>query len=288
MPLYFYYGFPLSVPDATTASAGLMSAADKVKLNALMVGQSQVVPFSATPTFDPSLGEAIFITLTGNITSWTLLAGTPAQRITIYFEQTTGGNTLGGQPGNVLTEGSFVLSSDNSQVSALSLQYDVPTATWFEYARSLSQQLYSDMFDGPLHQDLGGAATTSNATPLVITNYVPPVTGGAGDNNKLDLLELDVSAVDSTGAKFAIWKLVVMLIKIVFLPQTPVPASYPDVVAPVWTFTNPANPIAASGWGALPTIDVVAFGGGWDIRVIGVAATIINWRVVGRVTRVRS
>jgi hypothetical protein len=102
-------------------------------------GVAQLLVFSPTPIFEPGNGEAMRIVLTANITSWTVLAGADAQRCTLYFEQSAGGNTLAGTPGNVrLAGGAFALSAAAGAVDTLSLQYQIATATWYETSRSMA------------------------------------------------------------------------------------------------------------------------------------------------------
>lgn len=72
-------------------------AANGASISALArVLQSIVtVTYSATPTFDASLGDIFKITLTGNVTSSTLSNLTAGQRITIIvIQDATGGRTF--------------------------------------------------------------------------------------------------------------------------------------------------------------------------------------------------
>lgn len=58
-------------------------------------GSNVVVAFSATPTFDASLGNVFEMTLTGNVTSSTLSNTSPGQSLTFIFHQDgTGGRTV--------------------------------------------------------------------------------------------------------------------------------------------------------------------------------------------------
>lgn len=65
-----------------------------------VVGGSQIVVFSATPTFNFNNGNTQQITLTGNITSWTISDELPAGSYVIYFVQDgTGGWTISAPTG---------------------------------------------------------------------------------------------------------------------------------------------------------------------------------------------
>lgn len=102
-------------------------------------GVVQTVAFSATPAFNVASGETILITLTANITSWTMSAGLAGEVATIVFIQdATGGRTLAGTPGNVKLAGTFTLSTAANFVDALSLKYDSVNSVWRETGRSIN------------------------------------------------------------------------------------------------------------------------------------------------------
>ncbi|HEX6495380.1 MAG TPA: hypothetical protein VF018_07855 [Acidobacteriaceae bacterium] len=91
------------------------------------VGSSETVAFSATPTFSPST-RASMITLTANITSFTLAAGVDGQEKTLTFCQNgTGGFTVGA-PANV--HGFFTVGTTASKCSAQHFTYSAGQAAW--------------------------------------------------------------------------------------------------------------------------------------------------------------
>jgi hypothetical protein len=90
-----------------------------------------VVTFSATPTFDASLGNTQKITLTGNVTSSTLSNAATGQQINFLIcQDATGGRTFT-WPANVL--GSMTIGSTASTCSAQNFIFDGTNA----YALSL-------------------------------------------------------------------------------------------------------------------------------------------------------
>lgn len=107
-------------------------------VNALQLGSgSATVTFSATPTFNPATaGELMSITLTANITSWTISSGKPSEDVTIVFIQDgTGGRTLSGAASNVKLNGALVLSLGANARDTVTFRWD--GVNWIEMARSL-------------------------------------------------------------------------------------------------------------------------------------------------------
>lgn len=98
----------------------------------------KVVTFSATPAFTAADGEHQQITMTANITSWTLAAGLVGEIVTIEFIQdATGTRTLAGTPANVrLAGGALVLTITASKRDTLTLRYNTASTAWVEVARS--------------------------------------------------------------------------------------------------------------------------------------------------------
>jgi hypothetical protein len=107
------------------------------------------IAFSATPAFDPNLGTYQSITLTGNITSWTVAAQAAAIfygftpegcTVTIAFIQDgVGGRTLAGTPANVrLSGGALVLSAAPGAADLITFRWDKNLAKWLEQSRSLN------------------------------------------------------------------------------------------------------------------------------------------------------
>jgi hypothetical protein len=92
------------------------------------VASSQTVSFSATPTFS-SATRASMITLTGNVTSFTLAAGTDGQEKTLTFcQDATGSRTISGVPSNV--HGFFTIGSTLSKCSAQHFTYSTVQTAW--------------------------------------------------------------------------------------------------------------------------------------------------------------
>ena len=80
------------------------------------------VIFSATPTFDASLGNTIKITLTGNVTSSTLSNATAGQTLNFVICQDATGSRTFVWPTNVL--GGMAIGSTASKCSAQSFVFD--------------------------------------------------------------------------------------------------------------------------------------------------------------------
>jgi hypothetical protein len=95
--------------------------------------------FSTTPTFTPSNGHTQLITLTGNISAWSVVAGQPGDVLTLIFIQDgTGSRTLSGTPSNVTLAGTLTLSTGANARDSLTLRYDSISGLWQEIARGLS------------------------------------------------------------------------------------------------------------------------------------------------------
>jgi hypothetical protein len=99
-----------------------------------------VVTFSATPAFASVASQQL--TLTDNVTSWTIADGTGDQEVVVFFVQDgTGGRMLSGTPANVrLAGGSLTLSNGANKIDVLGLKWNasLPTPAWVERYRSLS------------------------------------------------------------------------------------------------------------------------------------------------------
>lgn len=89
-----------AVADITTtniADDGVLATLVALIKKAIRNGSGVPVPvvFSATPVFDASLGNVFEITLTGNVTSSTLINTSPGQSLTFIWNQDgTGGRTV--------------------------------------------------------------------------------------------------------------------------------------------------------------------------------------------------
>lgn len=90
-------------------------------------GSSETVAYSATPTFSTTTRSSV-ITLTGNITSFTLPAGIDGQEKTLCFAQDSTGSWTVAGPSNV--HGLFTVGSAASKVSCQHFTYWVSLAEW--------------------------------------------------------------------------------------------------------------------------------------------------------------
>jgi hypothetical protein len=95
--------------------------------SAATVASSETVAFSATPTFSTTK-RASTITLAGNVTSFTLAAGTDGQEKTLTFcENGTGGFTVAA-PANV--HGFFVVGTTANKCSSQHFTYSAAQSAW--------------------------------------------------------------------------------------------------------------------------------------------------------------
>lgn len=104
-------------------------------------GTSQSVGFSSTPTFDASLGEFVFINITGNI-SPVMPNGLAGQRFTVAVQQGTGGSHLVTWPASVrLAGGALTLTTTVNKVDLITFVFDDVNGKWREISRALNQSL---------------------------------------------------------------------------------------------------------------------------------------------------
>lgn len=100
----------------------------------------QVIAFSATPAF--TIAESQQITLTGNITSWTIANGVGDMEVSLCFIQDgTGSRTLAGTPANVRLAGAaLTLSTGANKIDTLFLKWNanLGTPAWIEKGRALN------------------------------------------------------------------------------------------------------------------------------------------------------
>jgi hypothetical protein len=102
--------------------AGIAEIADGIKTAKFVISGVNIVTFSATPTFDASLGNTQKITLTGNVTSSTLSNATDGQQIDFLICQDGTGSRTFVWPTDVL--GGMTIGSTLSKCSAQSFRYD--------------------------------------------------------------------------------------------------------------------------------------------------------------------
>jgi hypothetical protein len=120
-----------ALPSGTTATTQTQGdSSTKVATDAFVaaaVSSSETVTFSATPTFSTTTHSSI-ITLTANITSFTLAAGQDGQEKTLTFcQNATGGFTVAG-PANV--HGFFTIGTVASKCNAQRFIYSVSQTAW--------------------------------------------------------------------------------------------------------------------------------------------------------------
>lgn len=92
------------------------------------IGASEMVTFSATPTFSTATISS-YIVLTGNVTSFTLPTGVDGQGKTLLFcQDATGSRTISGVPSNV--RGFTTIGSTASKCSSQHFRYSVTLNAW--------------------------------------------------------------------------------------------------------------------------------------------------------------
>ena len=124
-----------------------------------------VVPFSATPVFDASQGNALQITLTGNVTSSTFVNATAGQTVQIIVCQDSTGGHAFSPPANV--QWSPVGTTTPSYCAAESFVYNGASA----------------FFLGPVAYNVGGPITNLTSSGLSVSlngGVALPVNSGAG------------------------------------------------------------------------------------------------------------
>lgn len=106
----------------SASGAGIAEIADGIKTAKFVISGVNIVTFSATPTFNASLGNTQKITLTGNVTSSTLSNATTGQTINFLIcQDATGGRTFV-WPTNV--KGGMTIGSTLSTCSAQDFIFD--------------------------------------------------------------------------------------------------------------------------------------------------------------------
>ena len=96
------------------------------------------VTFSATPAFNSALGNSFKLTLTGNVTSSTIVNGQAGEAITLLLCQDGTGTRTMTWPANLkLAAGSFTLTTTAGKCDSVSALYD--GSNWYETARALNE-----------------------------------------------------------------------------------------------------------------------------------------------------
>ncbi len=148
-----------------------------VSTNALQ-SSPYAVPFNAgAPVFDHVKGSFQQITLTGNITGWTMGNGYNSlteQQVIQFTQDGTGSRTITGTPANVVLNGTFTLSTAANAVDTLTLQWDYASTKWREVSRSMSYangyggtEAIGDLFAQSSATDTGRIADTATGSVLV-------------------------------------------------------------------------------------------------------------------------
>jgi hypothetical protein len=115
------------------SGAGIAEIADGIKTAKSIISGLNVVTFSATPTFDASLGNTQKITLTANVTSSTLSNASTGQTINFIICQDATGSRTFVWPTNVLfpAGASTAIGATASKCSTLLTVFDGTNALVF-------------------------------------------------------------------------------------------------------------------------------------------------------------
>ncbi len=124
---FCYDGTTWNVPGLGTGGGGG---------TATIVASAEVVAFSATPTFSTSYNTSRIV-LTGNITSFTLGAGSDGQSKTLCFKQGTGPYTVTA-PANV--HGFFAIGTTSGDWNCQSFNYDATDSIWLATSTGVINQ----------------------------------------------------------------------------------------------------------------------------------------------------
>lgn len=89
----------MPLPNPSTQFDAVMVGHNSTGLNR---DQTQTPTFAATLALDASLGTMIVVSLTGNVTSWSIANAQPGELITVVFVQdATGSRTLASAASNI-------------------------------------------------------------------------------------------------------------------------------------------------------------------------------------------
>jgi hypothetical protein len=123
-------GAAVSIPFTINTSAVVASAV--VTGTNIKAGETNVT-YSATPVFAITVQESL-ITLTANLTSWTLAAGGAGQQMVLTFcQNATGGFTSGTTPSNVrgfFSGNSGIIGTTASKCNSQSFVYSANQTAW--------------------------------------------------------------------------------------------------------------------------------------------------------------
>jgi hypothetical protein len=118
--------FHVNAPNLTGPISGVVEDCNPQPAQPT-VASSETVTFSATPTFSIAKRASI-ITLTGNVTSFTLATGADGQEKTLTFcQDATGGRTVAA-PANV--HGFFTVGTAASKCSSQHFTYAAAQSAW--------------------------------------------------------------------------------------------------------------------------------------------------------------
>jgi hypothetical protein len=117
--------------------AGLGMTASEVCPDTAIVASSETVTFSTTPTFSAQTRSSI-LTLTGNVSSFTLGAGMDGQEKTLIFCQDGTGSHTVAPPSNV--HGLFTIATNASKCNAQHFTYSAGQTAWLADSPGVTNQ----------------------------------------------------------------------------------------------------------------------------------------------------
>jgi hypothetical protein len=118
--------------------SGLGMTSSEVCPDTPIIASSETVTYSATPAFSTKTRSSI-VTLTGNVSSFTLGAGMDGQEKTLIFcQDATGSRTVTGVPANV--RGFFTIGSTLSKCSSQHFTYSLGQTAWLADSPGVTNQ----------------------------------------------------------------------------------------------------------------------------------------------------
>jgi len=128
-------GVRLTIDKAGNVKVGSGTAATKLDLDGAFRSTLTTVTFSATPTFDASLGNSFKMTLTANVTSSTISSAQTGEFITLLLCQDATGSRTMAWPANLkLAGGTYTLTTTINKCDSVTALYD--GANWYETGRA--------------------------------------------------------------------------------------------------------------------------------------------------------